>query len=90
MHRCQLVPQFIPIRPISARSRVAAKIPADTSVGLHGRMRDVMDAVQGGLGHGLINAQPKADLHEPPNVRFWGNSGQRWILAHDGLSALDP
>jgi hypothetical protein len=29
-----------------------------------------MDAVQGGLGHGLINAQPKADLHEQPNVRF--------------------
>jgi hypothetical protein len=33
-------------------------------------MRHVMDAVQGGLGYGLINAQPKADLHEPPNVRF--------------------
>jgi hypothetical protein len=49
-----------------------------------------MDAVQGGLAHGLINAQPKADLYEPPNVRFWGNSGQRWILARDGLVANDP
>src|ERR1019366_1853564 len=23
-------------------------------------------------------------------VRYWGNSGQRWILASDGLSANDP
>jgi hypothetical protein len=23
-------------------------------------------------------------------VRYWGNSGQRWILAGDGLSAYDP
>ena len=26
----------------------------------------------------------------PAFVRFWGNSGQRWILACDGLSAYDP
>jgi hypothetical protein len=23
-------------------------------------------------------------------VRYWSNSGQRWILARDGLSAFDP
>jgi hypothetical protein len=23
-------------------------------------------------------------------VRYWSNSGQRWILAGDGLSAYDP
>ena len=26
----------------------------------------------------------------PAFVRYWGNSGQRWILACDGLSAFDP
>ena len=25
----------------------------------------------------------------PAFVRYWGNSGQRWILARDGLSAND-
>jgi hypothetical protein len=23
-------------------------------------------------------------------VRYWSNSGQRWIFARDGLSAFDP
>jgi hypothetical protein len=23
-------------------------------------------------------------------VRYWSNSGQRWVLARDGLSAFDP
>jgi hypothetical protein len=35
-------------------------------------MLDVMDAIQGGLGHGLINAQPKADLHEPAKCPLLG------------------
>jgi hypothetical protein len=26
----------------------------------------------------------------PAFVRYWGNSGQIWILARDGLSANDP
>jgi hypothetical protein len=26
----------------------------------------------------------------PAFVRYWSNSGQRWILARDGLSAFDP
>src|SRR5450759_4237545 len=26
----------------------------------------------------------------PAFVRYWSNSGQRWILAGDGLSAFDP
>src|ERR1035437_6083418 len=26
----------------------------------------------------------------PAFVRYWGNSGQRWILAGDRLSAFDP
>jgi hypothetical protein len=26
----------------------------------------------------------------PAFVRYWTNSGQRWILARDDLSALDP
>ena len=29
-------------------------------------------------------------LARPLNVRYWSNSGQRWILACDGLSAFDP
>ena len=29
-------------------------------------------------------------LYPVPNVRYWSNSGQRWILARDGLSANDP
>ena len=24
-----------------------------------------------------------------PNGRYWGNSGQKWILVRDGLSAFD-
>jgi hypothetical protein len=30
------------------------------------------------------------DPTAPAFVRFWSNSGQRWILARDGLSANDP
>ena len=54
---------------------------ADTSVGLHGRMRHVMDTVQGGLGHGLINAQPKADLPEPDLLRSIRLFGEKVIPA---------
>src|ERR1035437_9069718 len=33
----------------------------------------------------------KADIPiGPAFVRFWSNSGQRWILARAGLSAFDP
>jgi hypothetical protein len=33
----------------------------------------------------------KADIPTVPAfVRYWGNSGQRLILAHGGLSANDP
>ena len=38
-------------------------------------------------------ASPVAGLVSLPaagNVRYWTNSGQRWILARDGLSANDP
>src|ERR1019366_8801583 len=59
------------------------------SVGLHGRMRHVMDADRGVFGRGPINGPSNTGLHEPPNVRFWGRSGQWRILAHDGLSAFD-
>jgi hypothetical protein len=27
---------------------------------------------------------------QPSNGRYWGNSGQSWILARDGLSVNDP
>ena len=29
-------------------------------------------------------------LHLNSLGRYWGNSGQSWILARDGLSAFDP
>ena len=31
-----------------------------------------------------------AGYDAPPNGRYWGNNGQKWILARDGLSAFDP
>ena len=31
-----------------------------------------------------------AGYDAPPNGRYWGNSGQKWILVRDGLSAFDP
>jgi len=32
-----------------------------------------------------------ADIPTPAAfVRYWGNNGQKWILACDGLSAYDP
>ena len=48
------------------------------------------------LGRELINAQPKADLHEPPtNVRYWtkADKGRFWaapvcpLMTHKRLSA---
>ena len=44
-------------------------------------MRHVMDTVQGGLGHGLINAQPKADLPEPDLLRSIRLFGEKVIPA---------
>jgi hypothetical protein len=37
---------------------------------------------------GQVNAAGRP--YAAPNVRYWGNSGQRRILARDGLSAFDP
>jgi hypothetical protein len=37
---------------------------------------------------GQVNAAGRP--YAAPNVRYWGKSGQRSFLAHDGLSAYDP
>src|SRR5665811_1613661 len=31
-----------------------------------------------------------AGYDAPPNGRYWGNNGQKWILGRAGLSAFDP
>jgi hypothetical protein len=43
-------------------------------------------ALNGSVGNDL-----KRTIAAPQHfVRYWSNSGQRWILARDGLSAFDP
>jgi hypothetical protein len=37
---------------------------------------------------GQVNAAGRP--YAAPDVRYWSNSGQNWILARDGLSANDP
>jgi hypothetical protein len=64
----------------------AAPIPAATTLQKKHRKRP-NDPTRSGAGN---CTKISANGGAPLNVRYWGNSGQSWVLASGGLSAFDP
>jgi hypothetical protein len=65
--------------------------PEAISIGDHGLSRLLAEKFSPRDLGLLQQNRHKADIPTAAmNVRFWGNSGQSWILGRDGLSAFDP